>query len=73
MVIHASRVDDMSSYADFLRQRHHIPENRIPYYEKWVRMYRSHLERVNAHTDDADSVNDFLAALPYLSAEWQIQ
>jgi integron integrase len=36
-------------------------------------MYRSHLERVNAHTDDADSVNDFLAALPYLSAEWQIQ
>jgi hypothetical protein len=63
----------MSSFEDFLRQRLHIPENRIPYYEKWVRMYRSYLERVNAQTNDADAVDEFIAGLPFQLHDWQIQ
>ena len=63
----------MSSFEDFLRQRLHIPENRIPYYEKWIRMYLSHLKRVDTHTDAGDAVSSFIAGIPYSLDDWQIR
>jgi integron integrase len=70
----AARNDEnVISFRDFLRQRHHIPERKIPYYDRWVEQYLSLAGDDDARTGNADPVEIYLSSLQRHFEEWQVQ
>jgi integron integrase len=63
----------MQSFAEFLRQREHVADHIIPYYEKWAEMYLADIELSGGRFDDTASINTFLAGLRNRFKDWQVR
>jgi hypothetical protein len=63
----------MSTFGEYLRQRYRCPADYIPFYSRWVDLYRSHSEQSGVQTDDAGTINAFLASQRRTVGEWQMR
>ena len=62
----------METFPEFLRQRCRVPERNIPFYVKWVELYREHRRQEGSAKGDAEGIDAFLAGLSERLKEWQI-
>jgi len=60
-------------FQDFLSRKQHIPENRLPYYLRWVSRYHDFCSRQNIDGDLGDAIAAYLHDLAKHHEDWQVQ
>jgi len=60
----------MQSYADFLRQKEHLHEKRLPHFLWWAQLYGNFIKR---HGNGEDAVATFLSSLESKYEDWQVE
>jgi hypothetical protein len=60
-------------FQDFLSRKQHIPENRLPYYLRWVSRYHDFCSRENIHRDLGDGIAAHLQYPDRHHEDWQLQ
>jgi hypothetical protein len=60
-------------FQDFLSRKQHIPENRLPYYLRWVSRYHEYCSRHNIDGDLSDAIAAYLQDLAKHYEDLQVQ
>jgi len=60
-------------FQDFLSRKQRIPENRLPYYLRWVSRYHDFCSRQNIDGDLGDAIAAYLHDLAKHYEDWQVQ
>ncbi len=61
------------TFREYLRERAHIPEKAIPWYQKWVSEYEAFLRSCKPGADRSACRQDFLIHLSGSKEDWQVK
>ncbi len=60
-------------FQDFLARKQRVPENRLPYYLRWVSRYHEFCSRENVDGSGKDAIASYLQDLAKDHEDWQVQ
>ncbi len=60
-------------FQDFLARKQHVPENRLPYYPRWVSRFHEFCSCQNIDGTGKDAIFSYLQDLAKDHEDWQVQ
>ena len=63
----------MIEFKRFLRERHRLPDKKIPFYQHWVARYHEYCEENHVNESESTALHSFMRYLGKNHEEWQVK